>query len=82
MRTLITSLFLVVLCLSMPAEANKKKQVRKTQEINFDGIDIDGKAKNPDAAYLNQRKGVEFLPVYKVRTGFETRVKESIEYMR
>lgn len=81
MKKILLSLFILSLMFTLPAEA-KKKQVRKTQEINFDGVDIDGKAKNPDAAYLNQRKGVEFLPVYKVRTGFETRVKESIEYMR
>jgi hypothetical protein len=67
------------------ASAKKvKKNVtyRKTQEVSFDGSDIDGVVRSPDGAYLLQKQGVKFMPLYKVNTQFEQNIKESIEYLR
>ena len=74
-----------------PATAEKssgagktKKNVtfRKTQEVNFDGSDIDGQVRSPDGAYLLQKRGVHFMPLYKVNNQFEKNILESVEYLR
>lgn len=74
-------LLIVVLSFSLPVAA-KKVKFRKTQKINFDGTDIDGEARAPDGAYLHQRRGIDFLPLYKVRKQFDKDIKDSIEYLR
>lgn len=73
--------FLVLLVISIPAFAQKVKY-RKTQEVNFDGSNIDGKVRNPNGAYVVQRRGIDFVPIYKVRESFDKSIKESVEYLR
>lgn len=60
----------------------KKVQYRKSQEVNFDAMDVDGQARNPDGAYLVQKRGIDFVPLYKVRKNFDDNIKESAEYMK
>ena len=60
----------------------KKVQYRKSQEVNFDGSDIDGQVRNPDGAYLVQKRGIDFIPLYKVRKNFDDNIKESAEYVK
>ncbi len=59
-----------------------KKRGNQVQEVNFDGTDVDGKARKPDGSYLVQKKGVEFVPLYNVRTQFDQSIKESVDYLR
>ncbi len=59
----------------------KKVEYRKTQEVNFDGSDIDGQVRSPDGAYLLQKRGVQFMPLYKVDNQFEKNILESVEYL-
>jgi hypothetical protein len=77
MRKVIIALALTLACATVFAKKGKK-----VQEVNFDGVDIDGKVKSPDGAYLLQKKGVDFLPLYKVKTEFDNNIKESVEYLR
>lgn len=63
-------------------EGKKKVQYRKTQEVNFDGSDIDGQVRSPDGAYLLQKRGVRFMPLYKVNNQFEKNILESVEFLR
>lgn len=60
----------------------KKVQFRKTQEVNFDETGIDGQVRSPDGAYLLQKRGVQFIPLYKVNNQFEKNILESVEYLR
>ena len=60
----------------------KKVEYRKTQEVNFDAVDIDGQVRNPDGAYVVQKRVVDFLPLYKVRRNFDENIKESVEYVK
>lgn len=62
--------------------AGKKKAYKKTQEVSFDSADVDGLVRSPDGAYLNQKKGVKFLPLYKVEKMFDRDIKNSVEYLR
>jgi hypothetical protein len=60
----------------------KKVEFRKTQDVNFDETGIDGVVRNPDGAYVVQKRGVDFIPLYKVRRNFDESMKESVEYLR
>ena len=60
----------------------KKVEYRKSQDVNFDSMDVDGKANTPDGAYLVQKRGIDFVPLYKVRKNFDDSIKESALYMK
>ncbi len=60
----------------------KKVQYRKVQEVNFDGSDVDGQVRNPDGAYLAQKRGLDFVPLYKVKRNFDDSLKDSVEYLK
>ncbi len=89
MKHLIAVLVLIVFALpaladdaKAPSEAKKKVSYRKTQSVNFDETDIDGQVRSPDGAYLLQKRGVQFMPLYKVNNQFEKNILESVEYLR
>jgi hypothetical protein len=79
-------LFTLVWLLGLEAAVAQKKEkkvtYRKTQEVNFDGSDVDGVLRSPDGAYLLQKQGVKFMPLYKVNKQFEKNIKDSVEYLR
>lgn len=84
MKYLISLLTIFTFSLAVhAAEKEKKKNVsyRKTQEHNFDETDIDGQVRSPDGAYLLQKRGVQFMPLYKVNNQFEKNILESVEYL-
>ncbi len=60
----------------------KKVTYRKTQDVNFDAVDVDGAVRTPDGAYLVQKRGIDFAPLYKVRKNFDDNIKESVEYVK
>ncbi|MCM2281851.1 MAG: hypothetical protein NDI61_08395 [Bdellovibrionaceae bacterium] len=60
----------------------KKVQYRKVQEVKFDGSDVDGQVRNPDGAYLVQKRGLDFVPLYKVKKNFDDSLKDSVEYLK
>jgi hypothetical protein len=68
----------VLLPLAFAAAEGKKKK----QEVNFEDQNVDGKLNSPDAAYLVQKRGVRFIPLYKVNDQFEKHILESVEYLR
>ena len=49
-------------------KAGKKVVYRKTQAVSFDGSDVDGVVRSPDGAYLLKKRGVKFVPLYKVNS--------------
>lgn len=60
----------------------KKVEFRKTQDVNFDAVDVDGQVRNPDGAYVVQKRVIDFMPLYKVRRNFDENIKESVEYVK
>ena len=60
----------------------KKVTYRKSQNVNFDGSDVDGQVRNPDGSYLVQQRGIDFMPLYKVRKNFDDNIKESVEFIQ
>lgn len=77
-------ILIFLLCLSpLNASAQEKKKIyKKTQEVSFEAADVDGLVRSPDGAYLNQKKGIKFLPLYKVEQKFDDSIKNSVEYLR
>lgn len=60
----------------------KTKTVRKVQEVNFAEVDLKGTVRNPDGAYLVQKRGLKFMPLYDVQKDMDTRIRESVQYVR
>lgn len=79
---IISILFLVTLFLCPDVYAKKKVTYRKTQNVSFDGDEVDGVKRNPYGAYLAQKRGVDFGPLYNIRQKFETNIKSSTEYIK
>lgn len=82
MKRLIFIVVLIAFSSVLTAEDKKKPTYRKTQEVNFENQDIDGKVNSPDGAYLLQKRGVQFFPLFKVNNEFEKKILESVEYLR
>ncbi len=74
-------LMLLVVLMSSTVLA-KKVQYRKVQEVKFDGSDVDGQVRNPDGAYLVQKRGIDFVPLYQVKRNFDDSLKDSMEYLK
>lgn len=67
---------------SSVAETKGKVKYKKTQEVNFDGSDVDGVVRSPDGAYLLQKRGVKFNSLYKIDNQMEKNVLDSIHYLK
>jgi len=80
-RLAVWTWFLVLLSASSTVFA-KKVQYRKTQDVDFDAMDVDGQARSPDGAYLVQKRAIDFMPLYKVRKNFDDNIKESAEFVK
>jgi hypothetical protein len=67
--------------LSTPAQA-KTKTIRKVQEVNFSELNLKGTIRNPDGAYLVQKRGIKFMPLYDVQKDVDAKIRESVQYVR
>ncbi len=63
-------------------QAHAKKSVRKVQEVNFSEMSLKGTVRNPDGAYLVQKRGIKFLPLYEVKKDMDARIRESSFYVK
>jgi hypothetical protein len=72
---------LMVVFGSMSAQA-KQKVTRKVQEVNFGEMNLKGTIRNPDGAYLVQKRGIKFLPLYDIQKDMDSRIRESSLYLR
>lgn len=60
----------------------KTKNVRKVQEVNFDEMSLKGEIRNPDGAYLVQKRGLKFMPLHQVKKDMDARIRESSFYVK
>lgn len=83
LKTLIAGLIVVLGSMSFVTKAEAKKKVtRKVQEVNFGEMNLKGTIRNPDGAYLVQKKGIKFLPLYDIQKDMDSRIRESSLYLR
>lgn len=60
----------------------KNTTVRKVQEVNFAEMDLKGTVRNPDGAYLVQKRGIKFMPLYDMQKSMDGKIRESIVYAK
>ena len=80
MKSIITSMTIFILLGSTTAFA-KQRTVRKVQEVNFGDMNLKGTIRNPDGAYLVQKRGIKFMPLYDVQKDMDGRIRESALYL-
>ena len=79
------SLSIVVLLIALSSNAfaeSKKRSIRKVQEVNFSEMSVKGTIRNPDGAYLVQKRGIKFLPLYEVKKEMDSRIRDSSFYVK
>ena len=78
-----TALCASVLMFLAPVSAQAKaKTVRKVQEVNFGEMSLKGTIRNPDGAYLVQKRGIKFMPLHDVQKDMDTKIRDSVQYVR
>jgi tRNA nucleotidyltransferase (CCA-adding enzyme) len=78
-------LLLVSLVQAVPLTIEGREKIvvnRKTQAVDFDESTVEGQARHPDAAYLVQKRSVDFVPLYKVREHFDENIRASVDYLK
>lgn len=78
-KTFTTTLALM-LTFSFTAYA-KKQKVRQVQEVNFSQMNLQGTVRNPDGAYLVQKKGLKFMPLHNVQKDVDQKIRETALYI-
>lgn len=78
MKTTLAAVIFVIA--SNPAHA-KKTEVRKVQEVNFSEMNLKGTIRNPDGAYLVQKKGLKFMPLHDVQKDMDGKIRETSLYI-
>ena len=78
--SLTTSIFLAAF-LFYEISFAKSVKTRKVQEVNFSEMNLKGTIRNPDGAYLVQKKGLKFQPLYKVQEGLDQKIRETSLYI-
>lgn len=84
-RVLLKGAVAVALMMAVSLSSNaesKKKVTRKVQEVNFSEMSLKGTVRNPDGAFLVQKKGIKFLPLHDVQKDMDARIREASFYVR
>lgn len=71
---------ILISLLVMSSNAIAKKD--KAQRIDFDALDVDGEVRTPDGQYILQKSGVDFLPIYEVKSEMQNEIKKTIFFLR
>lgn len=84
MKILIVISFLFVGLGSALAQNKKivKVKVRDSQEVNFDELSLQGTIRSPEGAYLVQKRGIRFMPLYDVQKNLDAKIRDSVDYVR
>lgn len=79
------SLKLAILALVLSSTSTvfaKRVEYRKTQTVDFDQMDVDGRGASPNGSFVVNKPGVHLVPLYKVRKNFDDNIMESAEYVK
>lgn len=85
MKTFLFSATLYLCFVSILLAANaqaKTKTVRKVQEVNFSETSLKGTVRNPDGAFLVQKRGIKFMPLYEIQKDMDQKIRSSVQYVR
>jgi hypothetical protein len=78
---------ILIICFSIfgwsaKADEAPKARYKKTQEVEFEGSEVDGVAHTPDGSYLLQKRGVGFIPLYDLKNHLSEQIGSSVEYLK
>lgn len=80
-KTILTlAAFISIFSLALNANA-KTTKVRSVQEVNFSEMNLKGTIRNPDGAYLVQKKGLKFMPLHDVQKDLDGKIRETSLYI-
>ena len=82
MRLLFISMAIIMFAVSAISQEGQRRSAPRTQEVRFDGSDVEGTVRTPDGAFLRPQRGVRFMPLYQVDHQFDREIKSSVEYLR
>jgi hypothetical protein len=71
---------MIILLVSASAYA-KTKKTRDVQEVNFSEMSLKGTIRNPDGAYLVQKKGIKFAPLHNIQKDVDRKIRETALYV-
>ncbi len=54
----------------------------KVQKMNFDETDVSGKVRQPDGSYIVQKRGIDFIPLYKLKENFDEQIEDSVDFIK
>lgn len=74
------AVFVSTSLLAINADA-KTSKVRTVQEVNFSEMNLKGTIRNPDGAYLVQKKGLKFMPLHDVQKDLDGKIRETSLYI-
>lgn len=60
---------------------SKTAKIRTVQEVNFSEMNLKGTIRNPDGAYLVQKKGLKFMPLHDVQKDMDGKIRETSLYI-
>ena len=81
MKSFIQTMIVFMLLGTTVTAFAKQRTVRKVQEVNFGEMNLKGTIRNPDGAYLVQKRGIKFMPLYDVQKDMDGRIRESALYL-
>ena len=81
MKKMTLIIFTLLLFVNFQVSA-KTKTIRKVQEVDFGEMSLKGTIRNPDGAYLVQKRGIKFMPLHDVQKEMDSKIRESAQYVR
>jgi len=67
--------------LGSEVQAKTNKVVRKVQEVNFGETSLKGTVRNPDGAFLVQKRGIKFMPLHDLQKDMDSKIRSSVNYV-
>lgn len=82
MKNLIPLCLIAIICILFSFSVfAKTKKTRQVQEVNFSEMNLKGTIRNPDGAYLVQKRGIKFIPLHDVQKDLDQRIRETALYI-
>lgn len=59
------------------SRGERAEKKSKLQEVNFEEMTMKGTIRNPEGAFLVQKKGLKFYPLYDIQKDMDAKIRSS-----